>query len=354
MATLTFNQPPASVCIIRLSAIGDVTHLLPIIATLQQQWPETTITWIIGKVEYQLVKSLPGIEFIIFDKSNGLAEYISLRKKLSGRRFEILLMMQVALRANLIGLMIRADHKIGYDKERSRDFHSLFCKEHIDGPVRVHVLDTFFQFIEKLGIKNRHMDWLLNADPESLSFAEKLITNNPTVIINPCSSARKNNWRNWSVANYARVIDYLISDKGFQVILTGGPSNEEILYSRRIIYECRYEPVNLVGKTTLTQLLALLEQASCLIAPDTGPAHMGTVADIPVIGLYASSNPLRTGPYKSLDILVNAYPQALLKYKNKSLDQASWGERVRDPEVMKMISVKQVIQHLDECLNSTL
>jgi len=42
--------------------------MLPVIATLQQQWPETKITWIIGKVEYQLVKSLANIEFIVFDK----------------------------------------------------------------------------------------------------------------------------------------------------------------------------------------------------------------------------------------------------------------------------------------------
>jgi heptosyltransferase I len=67
----------ALTCILRLSAIGDVTHMLPIVATLQQQWPETEITWIIGRVEYQLVKSLPGIKFIIFDKRNGISEYIS-------------------------------------------------------------------------------------------------------------------------------------------------------------------------------------------------------------------------------------------------------------------------------------
>ena len=75
-----------------------------------------------------------------------------------------------------------------------------------------------------------------------------------------------------------------------------------------------------------------------------------TVAGIPVIGLYASSNPLRTGPYNSQSMVVNAYPAALQKYKQKSVDQASWGERVRNPQVMEMISVEEVLLKIDQCL----
>jgi heptosyltransferase I len=206
MATLTFAQPPASLCILRLSAIGDVTHMLPIVATLQQQWPETEITWIIGN---QLVKSLPGIKFIIFDKHNGAAEYLTLRRKLSGQRFDLLLMMQVALRANLISLLIKSDMAIGYDRKRARDFES------------------------------------------SRGFAQEIIGQQPAVAINPCSSARANNWRNWPEKNYSRVIDYL-STKGIRVIITGGPAEEELLFAERVIENCDQKPVNLVGKTSLT------------------------------------------------------------------------------------------------------
>jgi len=352
MSHLPYEQPPDSLCLLRLSAIGDVTHILPIIATLQKYWPNTHITWVIGKTEYQLVKSLDDIEFIVFDKSNGLSEYKSLWQKIKGRQFDVLLMMQVALRANLISLLIKAKHKIGYDKARSRDFQQWFCNEHIEGPDRVHVLDTFFQFIEKMGLNNRQMDWLLKADGQSRDYAKKLTGLKPTVVINPCSSARKNNWRNWPEASYAKVIDYLIEQHQVQVILTGSPANEEILFSRRIIYECQHEPVNLVGKTNLMQLLALLEDAKLLIAPDTGPAHMGTVVGIPVIGLYASSNLERTGPYKSLENCINKYPVALERYNQKALSQACWGERVRDPQVMQLIAVEQVKIKLMEILDS--
>jgi len=349
MPALTFDPPPESLCILRLSAIGDVTHMLPVIATLQQQWPDTKISWIIGTIEYQLVKSVPGIEFIIFNKGNGLAEYKTLRQKLAGRRFNILLMMQVAMRANFISRLIKADIKIGYDKKRARDFHGFFCNQHIEGPHRVHVLDTFFQFIEKLGINKRNMDWLLKADENSQQFAQEQIKGLPTVIINPCSSARKNNWRNWPQQDYAKVIDFLIP-LDVNVLLTGGPALQEIEFTEQILKLCQHKPVNLVGKTSLAQLLALLEKSNCLIAPDTGPAHMGTVAGIPVIGLYASSNPDRSGPYNSRQDVINAYPQALEKFNDKSINEARWGQRVRDPQVMQMIKLEDVITRVKSCL----
>ena len=349
MASLPLEQAPASLCLLRLSAIGDVTHMLPIVATLQQNWPDTKITWIIGKSEYQLVKSLLHVEFIIFDKSNGLAEYAALRRLVSGRRFDVLLMMQVALRSSLISLLIKADIKIGYDKQRSRDFQQLFSNQQINGPDRVHVLDTFFQFLEKLGLVRRQMDWLLKTGPLERDFASKQIAQGQTVIINPCSSARANNWRNWSQASYAEVIDDLLH-RGIKVILTGGPVDAEKLFAEGVAELCEQKPLNLTGQTSLLQLLALLEQAVCLVAPDTGPAHMATVAGIPVIGLYASSNPLRTGPYNSQAMVVNAYPAALQKYKQRSVDQAAWGERVRNSQVMEMISVEEVMSKIDQCL----
>jgi len=76
-------QEPDSLCIFRLSAIGDVTHILPIIDTLKKAWPKTRITWIIGKLEYQLVKTLPGVEFIVFDKSKGWRAFLDLSQALN-------------------------------------------------------------------------------------------------------------------------------------------------------------------------------------------------------------------------------------------------------------------------------
>ena len=345
-------MPARSICLLRLSAIGDVTHMLPVVATLQQQWPDTRITWVIGKLEYQLVKQLPGVEFVVFDKSGGWSEYLKLRKALKSQRFDLLLLMQVSLRASIASLMIRAKKRVGYDEARSRDMHWLFCNQRISGDPRVHVLDGFFQFLETIGINDRRMDWLLKADTSSAQFASGIIDNKPTVVINPCSSARNNNWRNWSIEGYATIVDFLV-DRDYQVVLTGGPAQAEKDFAESIQQASQQKSINLVGQTSLMQLLAILEQSLCLIAPDTGPAHMGTVAGIPVIGLYASSNPLRSGPYRSQATTVNAYPEELRHYSKKSVEEARWGERVRDPDVMSVITVDAVITKLSECLQRT-
>ena len=129
--TKSFQTPPETLCILRLSAIGDVTHVIPVVRTLQSFWPTTRLTWIIGKAEAALVSDIEGVEFIVFDKKEGRHAYSKLRKTLAGRHFNILLHMQAALRASIASLMIRADIKIGFDKTRSRDFQHWFTNSRI-------------------------------------------------------------------------------------------------------------------------------------------------------------------------------------------------------------------------------
>ena len=346
---LEFSQTPESICILRLSAIGDVTHILPIIHTLQKVWPQTKITWVIGKLEYGLVKSLADIEFIVFEKSDGWRAYHRLRRQFKARRFDLLLMMQTSLRASLASLCIPARYKLGFDKQRAINFQWLFSNCAINGEHRVHVLDGFFQFLQALAINERCLQWDLPIAAADLNYARKISDQQAYVVINPCSSIRRNNWRNWSGARYAEIIDYL-ADKQLRVILTGGPSAQELEIAQSITGKSNAKPINLVGQTSLDELLALLKEASFVIAPDTGPAHMATVANTPVIGLYASSNPQRTGPYNGQSSVVNRYPDALMKFKQKTVMEACWGERVRDPRVMTLITVADVKYQIDQLL----
>jgi heptosyltransferase I len=131
------------------------------------------------------------------------------------------------------------------------------------------------------------------------------------------------------------------------VVLTGGPSQLEKDYGRGICDLCGPDVINLIGKTDLKQLLAILESADGLICPDSGPAHMATAVDTPVIGLYATSNPDRSGPYRSRDLTVNAYPDAVGRYLGKTVDQIRWGQRVRDPAAMDLIRLRDVNDKID-------
>ncbi|MBC7657541.1 MAG: glycosyl transferase, partial [Frankiaceae bacterium] len=82
---------PRSICLLRLSALGDATHMVPLVRTLRRAWPHVPITWILGKGEARLMEGLEDVELVVFDKTAGLHGIADLRKKLAGRRFEVLL-----------------------------------------------------------------------------------------------------------------------------------------------------------------------------------------------------------------------------------------------------------------------
>ena len=128
---LPLADPPRSVCILRLSAIGDACHVVPIVRTLQHAWPQTQLTWIIGKAEARLMSLLDGVEFITADKRAGWGAPSDLRSRLQGRRFDVLLHMQLSMRASLIARRIAADVKLGFDRARARELQWLFTNARI-------------------------------------------------------------------------------------------------------------------------------------------------------------------------------------------------------------------------------
>ncbi|HET6656188.1 MAG TPA: glycosyltransferase family 9 protein [Gammaproteobacteria bacterium] len=344
---------PQSICVMRLSAVGDVCHTLPVVRTLATAWPNTRITWIIGRLEASLVGDIPGIEFIIFDKAQGWRAHRQLRRQLEGRRFDLFLHMQVSLRASIASLNVRADRRLGFDRQRARDYQWLFTNERIEHREREHVIEGLFGFADALGIHQRDLRWDIPVSEADRAFAaEHIPDQTPALIVSPLASPRLRNWRNWMPERYAAAADYAAGKHGLKVILTGGPSDAEREAGDAIGAQCRVKPVNLIGRTSLKQLYALLQRSQAIITPDSGPAHMATAAGVPVIGLYATSNPDRTGPYLSRQWTVNRYPEALQRFNNKTPEDVRWGARVRHPDAMALIEVEDVTAMLDRLMAS--
>lgn len=349
--TTVNTTPPQSICIVRLSAIGDVCNAQAAALALTGAWPDTSISWVIGKVEAAALEDTPGIEFIIFDKSLGARAFMDLRTKLAGRRFDVLLMMHATLRANIASRMVSARRRIGFDRARARDFQWMFSNERIEERKSQHVLDGFMQFAEHVGIDHGPPHWNIVIPRTASDYADDATAGATSVVlISPCSSQRLNNFRNWSAANYARVADYAVDSFGARVVLTGGTTALERDYGTEISALTSTPPVNLIGKTSLKQLLALIRCANVVICPDSGPAHMATAVGTPVVGLYATSNPRRTGPYRSQHLVVNAYPEAVRRAFSAKPGGIAWGQRVRDPEAMQLIELQAVCDKMNQAL----
>lgn len=333
---------PPSICLLRLSALGDVTHVLPLLHTLRCVWPDLSPTWVIGKAEHRLLEGVQGVHFVEYDKRSGLAGMRALRKVLD-TRFDVLLQLQVSARANLLSAFIRAGRRIGYDRARSKDGHGLVINERIPDRPGIHVLDAIGSFCEPLGLTRAEVTWNMPITGEARHWARAQWGDDGrrTLLVSPCSSHARRNWR---AERQAALADHALA-QGWRVVLCGGRSALERATGDAILaaLRTRVGVLDLIGKDSLQQLPALLERADLLMAPDSGPMHIANAVGTHVLGLHAASNPDRSGPYSDRRFCVNRYDDAARRYLGKSAADLKWGTKIENEGVMDLIQVDDAI-----------
>ena len=330
-------SPSSSLCLLRLSALGDVTHVVPLVRTLQAARPGAPIHWIIDKGGQKLLEGLPGVTFHVYDKKSGVAGMKALRAQLPAGGFDALLQMQVALRANVLSAFIPARRRIGYDRSRSKDLHGLFINERIPDRPGIHVLDAIGSFCEPLGLKQTTVSWDLAVPAEATAWAQAQWEDDgrPVLMISPCSSHER---RNWYPDRYAAVANHA-ARHGWRVVLCGGRSELERRTADAIQAQLEHPALDLVGKDTLKQLPALLARAALVMTPDSGPMHIANAMGTKVLGLHAASNPHRSGPYSDRRYCVDRYDDAARKYLGKPASALKWGTKIEFDDVMQLITV---------------
>lgn len=345
-ATPLFAQPPRTVCLLRLSALGDVCHAIALLRALQRAWPEARFSWIAGKSEAKLLALVDGVEVIPFDKRGGMPAIRELGSRLGSRRFDLLLMLQVSLRASLLSALIPARVKLGYDRARALEGQWLFSNARIAPRERQHQLDAVLGFAEACGVSVLAPRWELALPEAARAYARRLVPDGAprTLVISPCSSVRE---RDWLPERYAAVADYARERHGMRVILCGGPSARERALGEAIEANAKTPLANQIGQDTLPELIALLARASALLCPDSGPLHLASAVGTPAIGLHATSNPARTGAYFSRAFAVDRFADAAREFRNKSIAELPWPDRIEEPGVMALISVDDVTAKLD-------
>jgi len=340
---------PASLCLLRTSAIGDVTHVVPLVRTLQRAWPQTALTWVVGKLERKLVGDIEGVEFVTFDKGAGWAGMRAVWNALRGHRFDALLQMQVALRSNLLSLGVRAHRRVGYDHARSKDLHGLVINERIPARSGEHVLDALGSFCEPLGLKQTQVRWDIPVPEEAHAWAQQQLPGDtPTLLVSPTSSHAL---RNWQPERYAAAIDHALS-RGWRVALVGGPSPGERAMADAVLAAGKRRPLDLTGKDTLKRMLAMCARAQLLLTPDSGPMHMANAMGTKVLGLHAASNPNRSGPYSDRSWCVDKYDEAARRFLGKPASELAWGTKIERPGVMGLIGVDDVLERFEAFASS--
>lgn len=338
------------IAIVRLSALGDVLMLVPLVRTIQRYLPRARITWIISKPAYDFVAGLDGVEFIVIDKPNRLSDYWSFYKRMRARKFDVLLAAQASFRANLLYPLLRATRTIGYDKLRAKDGHGLFINESISAGLD-HTLDGFLRFADRIGIVGRDIRWDIPIPKDEVDWALQQLpqSGKPILLVNPAASKPE---RSWLVERYIAVIQYAISELNLDVVLIGGPDSQDKYLGELI--EAAVPVINLIGKTTPKKLLALIRESDALLCPDTGPSHMATAVGTPVIALHAVTSLAVSGPYLSRHLSVDCYEIAVESILKKPLKDTTWGTHVHGNETMALISVDAVIAKLNQLFATSL
>ncbi|MCB5160613.1 glycosyltransferase family 9 protein [Marinomonas algarum] len=324
------------IAVLRLSALGDVCHAVAVVQALMRKYPSAKITWITAPLEAKLVRMVEGVEVIEYDKKSGFSGMFALRAALQHITFDALLHLQWSLRSSVLMRMINAKRRIGFSLSRSREKQHWFVNEQAPEPRGPHVLDSFLSIASVLGVEEVQFPCPLNL-PEAEFDLPK-----PYVVVNPCGSKIA---KNWTLEGNREVVQRLL-DRGYTPVLTGGPSSLEIEFSGQIEKGLK-GVVNLVGKTSVEAMCRLIQGAHLVVSPDTGPAHIATLVGTPVLGLYALSNPDRTGPYKDLANVVSVYDVLVEKEYGKKQEALPWATTVHDPDAMKHIEIETVLSKLD-------
>lgn len=297
------------VCIVMMSAIGDTVHVMPVLHSLKRANPEMHVTWILQPGPAMLVRGHHLVdEIILFDRSKGWRGFLEIRNQLQGRSFDLVLSLQVYLKANFIMSFISAPVKLGFDRARARDLNWLFTTHQIPPHAMQHVQDQYLEFCQWLGAPTEPVTWELGPwsqeerDWQS-SFYSKL--DRPAAAIVVATSKIQ---KNWLPERWAEVCDVLYADFGLQPILVGGRSPLEVEFEREILERSRHAPLSALGNGGLRGLVGILDGAALVLSPDTGPLHITVALDRPVISLIGYSNPKRVGPYRKFgDLMIDAY-----------------------------------------------
>jgi heptosyltransferase I len=300
------GEPPREICIVMLSAIGDAMHVLPVANALKRAWPASKITWVVQPAAHALVEGHPAIdELVVFERRRGLAALRSFRHvaaALRPRRFDLLLGLQVYLKAGIITGLARARVKLGFDVRRARDAQWLFTNARIPGHEPQHVQDQYFEFLRFLGVDPEPVTWGLTLRPHEreaqAAFFGPLAAPACAVVV---ATSRAD--KNWAPERYAPLLEQIVARHGLQPVLVGGPSPVERAIADRVLADTKAPVVDALGPD-IRKLLWLIDGSVLLVTPDTGPLHIARAIDKPVVSLFGRTNPKRSGPYRKFEELV--------------------------------------------------
>jgi len=291
-----------NILIVKLSAIGDVIHALPVAHALKESYPHARITWVVEKPAFDLLTNNPDIdEIIIFDKPQfksltGLfTNGYTFAQELRAHKFDLAIDLQGLFKSAAISYLSGALKRLVYcnARELSQVIGQRICGDHEQG----HVVDRYLDVAQYLGCNVDDAQFPIHITPseaqQTVAIANHagLRLDNPYVVLAPGT-----NWPSkcWPTTHFAELVDKLYDHHIIPVII-GGPNDQRL--AEEIMANTQVPPIDLTGKTSMKQLAYIIKQSQVFVGGDTGPMHLAVAVGTKVVTMFGPTDPKRNGPY---------------------------------------------------------
>lgn len=296
MPAIQFPSPPRRILILKPSAIGDVVHTLPILNLLRRRFPAAHIAWLVTPACAGLLEGHPQLDEVVrFERREYGRGYRSPRaawrlfqfmQSLRGRNFDLVLDLQGLLRSGWIAWRTRAPYRVGF--ANAREGAPLFYNHRVEvATTEQHAIDRYLTLAQAVGCERGPVEYVFAVDDQDRRHVASMVPERYAVLMPGA------NWetKRWPAERFAAMVKPLREQFGLSSIIAGGLDAGPMAAMAP-------EAVNLVGRTNLRQLVALLERAELVIANDSGPMHVAAALGRPLVTPYGPTNPVRTGPYQ--------------------------------------------------------
>jgi predicted lipopolysaccharide heptosyltransferase III len=339
------GQPSVKrILLIKLRYLGDVVLSTPILPLLRKQFPEAKMTFLVNPETAAVLQDNPYLDEVWVLPRQGWWQQLRFMQHVRDAKFDTVIDLTDGDRSAFLSWVTGARVRLGYNRDRR--WRGKFYSQVLPSAYgSMHMVKYHQQAIAGLGIHESvgepevyiHSEMRQQDEEELGDFFAK---GQPLVLLHPTA---RYVFKAWPLERFAALADWL-SGQGIRVALIG--SQREILIGQQIMNLTKHQPVNLMGKTRLSQLVALMRRSLLLIGNDGGPIHIAAAVGCPVLGLFGPTDPAVWGPrgsnvkviYKGLDCRECFYP-GCSRGKESCMRQISVEEVCQTAQSMLPVSV---------------
>lgn len=295
------------VLIILMGALGDVVRGLCLVDAIKGALPDCRITWVVEPACSGLVKLHPRIDrVVVFERKRGLAGVLALRRELRQERYDVTLDLQRHFKSGIFSRFSRAPRRIGFHRRDAKELNWLFNTEQVaQHGESISKVDHYLEFLKPLGIARPER---LTTGLEAITLARVSAPWRSELSAPYVGLVLGSSWdtKDWPEEGYQGLLQQLSTTGGLTAVLIGDKSKSDMGMRLEAGAPASLRVVNLAGKTSLEELVAVLRDATVCVGPDSGPAHICGAVGTKHVTLFGPTPAVRNAPRGSEDLALSS------------------------------------------------